>query len=71
MSFYLHVIAFDFLHMAKFSCGQLLTYQCAEHWNAAAWIASFRIKCAKHSFTEGSIRHLDYDESVFTCIQDK
>ena len=69
MSLYLHVIAFDFLHVAKFSCGQLLTYQCAEHRNATARIAPFKSKCARHMVTKGSIHHLDYDEDVFTCIQ--
>ena len=46
-----------------------ITYQCAEHRNAAALIAPFKVKCAEHSFTEGSIHHLAYDEDVFTCIQ--
>ena len=46
-----------------------VTYQCARHKNAAAWIVPFKLKCAKHSFTEGSIHHLDCDEDVFTCIQ--
>ena len=69
MSLYLHVIAFDFLHMAKFSCGQLLTCQRAWHGNAAVRIATFKLKCAKYMFPKGSIHHLDYDEDVFTCIQ--
>ena len=47
-----------------------VTYQCARHKNAAAWIVPFKLKCAKHSFTEGSIHHRNYDEDVFTCIQD-
>ena len=46
-----------------------ITYQCAKHRNAAARIAPFKLKCAKHSFAKGSIHRLDYDEDVFTCIQ--
>ena len=46
-----------------------ITYQCTKHRNAAARIAPFKIKCAKHGCVEGSIHHLDYDEGVFTCIQ--
>ena len=46
-----------------------VTSQRARHGNAAARIAPFRIKCAKHSFTEGPIHRLDYDKDVFTCIQ--
>ena len=46
-----------------------ITYLCVKHRNAAARIAPFKVKCAKHSFIEGSIHHLDYDEDVFTCIQ--
>ena len=46
-----------------------ITYQCAKHRNAAAWIATFKVKCAKHMFLKGSIHHLAYDEDVFTCIQ--
>ena len=46
-----------------------ITCQCAKHRNATARIAPFKLKCTKHSFTEGSIRHRDYDEDVFTCIQ--
>ena len=45
-----------------------VTSQRARHGNAAARIAPFRIKCAKHSFTEGPIHRLDYDKDVFTCI---
>ena len=44
---------------------------CAKHRDATARITPFKIKCAKYSFTEGSIHHLDYDEDVFTCIQTK
>ena len=69
MSFYPHFLAFVFLHMIKFSCGQLLTYQCAKHRNTAARIVPFKLKCAKHMFSKGSIHHLAYDEDVFTCIQ--
>ena len=46
-----------------------ITCQCAKHRNAAARIAPFKLKCAKHSFTKGSLHHFDYDEDVFTCIQ--
>ena len=46
-----------------------ITCQCAKHWNATYRVASFKIKCTKHSFVEGSIHHLDYNEDVFTCIQ--
>ena len=46
-----------------------ITCQCARHRNAAARIAPFKLKCAKHSFTKGSLHHFDYDEDVFTCIQ--
>ena len=48
-----------------------IIYQCAKHRNVAARIAPFKLKCAKHSFTKESLRHLDYDENVFTCIQTK
>ena len=44
-------------------------YQCAKHRNAASRIAPFKLKCAKHSFTEGSNHHGGYDKDVFTCIQ--
>ena len=46
-----------------------ITYQCAKHRNAAARIAPFKVKCAKHMFPKGSIHHMAYDEDVFTCIQ--
>ena len=68
MSLYLHFVAFDFLHMAKFSCGQLLTYQYARHRNAASRIAPFKLKCAKQ-FHKGVDPHLAYDEDVFICVQ--
>ena len=45
------------------------TCQCERHGNAVAWIAPFKLKCAKHMFPKGSIHHLDYNEDVFACIQ--
>ena len=46
-----------------------ITCQCARHGNAAARIATFKIKYAKHSCTEKSIRRWIYDEDAFTCVQ--
>ena len=46
-----------------------ITYQCAEHRNAAALVAPFKIKCAEHMVIKGSIRCHDYDEDVFPCVQ--
>ena len=38
-----------------------ITYQCAEHRNAAALVAPFKIKCAEHMVIKGSIHCHDYD----------
>ena len=46
-----------------------ITCQRARHGNAAARIAPFKSKCARHMVAKGSIHHLDYDEDVFTGIQ--
>ena len=37
--------------------------------NAAARIAPFKIKCAKHMVIKGSINCHDYGEDVFPCVQ--
>ncbi len=36
--------------------------------NAAARIAPFNLKCAKHMREKGSIHCHDYDEDVFPCV---
>ena len=58
-----------YLRIVSVGSESAITCQRARHRNAASRISPFKVKCAKHSFTEGSIHHLGCDEDVFTCIQ--
>ena len=63
-------LCFVFLQIVFDGSEATITYQCMKYRNTAVLIAPFEPKCAKHSCIERLIHHQDYDESVFTGIQD-